>query len=311
MTRRTAAMWSRLPGHRAGGGRGLLRRAIATRRGQIGLGMVVIVVGIAVIGPLAAPYSSTAFTTTPFGGPSAHHLLGGDELGRDVLSRVLDGGRALLLMAALATVFGVALGTLAGVAAAYLRGFADTVIMRTVDLVLAFPQLVLALLVVSIAGPKLWLIVVTVGFTHVPQVARVVRGATLAVAERDFVQWAELQGMPRRRIMARQILPMLTGSLAVEVGVRLTFSIMIMAGLAFLGFAQPPPTPNWGLMINENRVGIAANAWPVIVPVALITVLTIGMNTFTDAVSRVSIGMDGGLEEVPTDRLMDVQELAA
>ena len=195
-------------------------------------------------------------------------------------------------MAAAATALGVSIGTASGIAAGYLQGRPDGFIMRTVDVLLAFPQLVFALLLVSILGPKLWLVIVAVGLSHAPQVARVMRAATLDVSERDFVKATELLGVKRRRIMAEEILPNLVSPLMVEIGLRLTYSIVIIAGLAFLGFGQPPPSPNWGIMINENRQGLVLNPWAVVVPAILIALLTIGASTYTDAVARVTIGID-------------------
>ena len=275
-----------------------LRRAASLPRGRAGLGLMALVVAVAVIGPFVAPHSDTANLVGPYSGPSGQAVLGGDELGRDVLSRVLDGGWVLLVMAAVATLLGVAIGSACGVAAAYLQGRLDGVIMRTVDVILAFPQLVFALLLVSIVGPKLWLIVLAVGFSHAPQVARVMRSAALDISERDFVKASELLGTRRRRIMSREILPNLISPLMVEGGLRLTYSIVIIAGLSFLGFGQAPPAANWGTMINENRTGLVLNPWAVVIPAALIALLTIGTNTFTDAVARVSIGID---RETDTD----------
>jgi peptide/nickel transport system permease protein len=275
-----------------------LGAAARTNRGAAGLGITGVVVLIAVIGPWVEPYSSTAFVTAPFAAPGGSFLLGGDTLGRDVLSRVLDGGWVLLIMAVLATALGVIAGVAAGVSAAYLRGRADGVIMRTVDVVLAFPSLVFALLLVSIIGPKLWLIVLAVGFTHAPAVARVMRSATLEVAERDYVKAVELQGVKPGKVMRSEILPNLISPLMVESGLRLTYSIVLMAGLNFLGFGQPPPAANWGYMIQENRIGLSSNPWAVIVPAALIALLTIGVNTYTDAVARVAIGVERRPEEI-------------
>jgi peptide/nickel transport system permease protein len=169
--------------------------------------------------------------------------------------------------------------------------------MRTVDVVLAFPQIVFALLLLSIIGPKLWLIVIAVGISHAPQVARVLRSATLDISERDYIKVVELQGMPPAKVMLKEILPNLVSPLMVEAGLRLTYSIVIMAGLSFLGFGQPPPAPSWGIMINENQVGLSLNPWAVIIPAALIGLLTIGTNTFTDAIARVAIGVDRRPEE--------------
>ena len=271
--------------------------AARTPRGATGLGLAGFVVGVAVIGPLVAPDSPSALLTLPFAKPSGRFLLGADFLGRDVLSRVLDGGWLLLLMAAAATALGIAAGAAAGISAAYLRGRPDGLIMRTVDVILAFPQLVFALLLLSILGPKLWLIVLAVGLTHAPAVARVLRSATLDISERDFVKVAELQGMRPATVMTREILPSLSTPLMVEAGLRLTYSIIIMAGLAFLGFGQPPPSPSWGTMINENRAGLALNPWTVIIPALLIALLTIGTNLLTDAVGRAALGVDRRPEE--------------
>ncbi len=266
--------------------------AVRPPRGATGLGLASLVVAVAVIGPLVAPYPPTALLTFPFGKPSGQFLLGADFLGRDVLSRVLEGGWLLLLMAVSATVLGVAAGAAAGISAAYLRGRPDGLIMRTVDVILAFPQLVFALLLLSILGPRLWLIVLAVGLTHAPAVARVLRAATLDISERDFVKVAELQGVRPAVVMAREILPSLSTPLMVEAGLRLTYSIIIMAGLAFLGFGQPPPSPSWGTMINENRAGLALNPWAVVIPALLIALLTIGTNLLTDAVGRAALGVD-------------------
>jgi peptide/nickel transport system permease protein len=271
--------------------------AVRTPRGATGLGLAGFVVAVAVVGPLMAPDSSIALLTFPFAKPSGHFLLGADFLGRDVLSRVLDGGWLLLLMAVAATVLGIVAGAAAGISAAYLRGRSDGLIMRTVDVILAFPQLVFALLLLSILGPKLWLIVLAVGLTHAPAVARVLRSATLDISERDFVKVAELQGMRPAAVMTKEILPSLSTPLMVEAGLRLTYSIIIMAGLAFLGFGQPPPSPSWGTMINENRAGLALNPWAVIVPAALIALLTIGTNLLTDAIGRAALGVDRRPEE--------------
>jgi peptide/nickel transport system permease protein len=275
--------------------------AAKTPRGAIGLALTMFVILVAAIGPLVAPHSGQEFVTTPFAPPSITPPFGGDALGRDVLSRVLEGGWTLLPVALAATVFGVALGAAAGISAAYLRGRADGVIMRSVDVLLAFPQLVLVLLLLSIVGPKLWLIIVAVGLAHAPQVARVLRAATLDIAERDYVKAIELQGVRPIKVMWKEILPNLTTPLMVESGLRLTYSIVIIAGLAFLGFGLSPDTPNWGTMVNENRLGLETNPWGVIIPGLLIVLFSIGTNTFTDAIARVTIGVERRPQELAAE----------
>jgi peptide/nickel transport system permease protein len=264
--------------------------AARTRQGLVGLCIAGVIVLVALIGPVIAPHSPTEFITTPYAKPGGGLLLGSDTLGRDVLSRVLSGGRILLIMALAATVIGVVVGATAGIAAAYRRGAVETAIMRVVDVILAFPQLVFALLLVSLVGPKLWLVVLAIAISHAPQVARVLHSATVGLSERPFIKARELNGAKSSKIMRSDILPNLVTPIVVEFGLRLTFSIVVMAGLAFLGFGQAPPAPNWGYMISENRLGLGLNPWAVVVPAALIALLTVGTNTFGDAVARVSMG---------------------
>ena len=270
----------------------ILTGAARTPRGMAGSVLVLLVVLLAVIGPFFAAYPPLQFVTTPGAPPSSKFPLGSDILGRDVLSRVLDGGWQLLLMATAAMLIGIVLGTAAGIAAAQLRGWRDGVIMRTVDVILAFPQLVFALLLVSILGPTRWLLVVAVGLSHAPQVARVIRAAALDVSERDFVKAVEITGVRQSKVMSGEILPNLLTPLMVEAGLRLTYSIVIMTGLSFIGFGLQPPAPNWGYMINENRIILTTNPWAVVAPAILIAVLAVGLNTFTDAIARVALGIE-------------------
>ena len=263
-----------------------------TTRGIVGLALTGVVLLIAFVGPFLAPFDPDEYVTSPFAKPSSVYHLGGDNLGRDVFSRVLAGGWQLIIMAAIATVIGVGLGALAGIYAGYRKGLPDTLVMRTVDVFLAFPQIVFALLLVSVIGPRNWLLVVAVGLSHAPQVARVLRASTLDVSERDFVKAVEITGVSTPRIMLGEILPNLVTPVMVELGLRMTYSIVIMAGLSFIGFGLPPPSPNWGAMINENRIGLTLNPWAAISPAIMIAVLTIGLNTFTDAVTRVALGVD-------------------
>ena len=276
----------------------ILRRAARTPRGAGGLTISGFVVLLAIVGPFIAPHDPTVSVGQTFGPPgSGNGLLGGDVLGRDVLSRVLAGGWLLLAVAVAATALGVILGVMLGVTAAYAGRWKDGLIMRVVDIFLAFPQLVFALLLVSVAGTHIWLLILAVGLSHAPQVARVVRSAALDVCERDYVKAVELYDTPSLRVMMGEVLPNILSVVMVEFGLRFTFSILIIAGMSFLGFGLQPPTPNWGLMINENRIGLVVNPWAVIVPAALIAVLTVGLNTFTDAIARASLGVDRPVEE--------------
>lgn len=259
--------------------------------GMTGLFFVTVIIAITIIGPFVTPHSPTSFVGVPFQLPSRGFPLGTDALGRDAFSRVLDGGYRIVGSAAVATLIGVLSGAFLGILAGYIKGAIDELIMRLADVAMAFPQIILALLFISIFGAKLWLVTVMVGIVHLPQVARVARAATLRVAQEDFVLYAESLGTPLWKIMGREIFPNIITPLMVEFGIRLAYSIIIIAGLSFLGFGAQPPAADWGLMINENRIGLFANPWPVLVPIILIALLTIGMNLFTDAIARSMLAM--------------------
>lgn len=267
-------------------GSGVLPVALRMRRTQFGLSITIGIVLLALAGTFIAPFEPTAFVGLPFSQPTEFNLLGTDGLGRDVLSRFLSGGFTLLLIASLATVIGIVLGTIIGLAAGYSKTWRGDVMVQGLDVFLAFPQIVLVLLFLSLIGPKAWLIVVLVGAAHGPRVARVVRAATLEVAERDFVKAAEANGVPISKLLFREILPNITGVLMVESGLRLTISISIVAALSFLGFGLQPPSPDWGLMINENRGGLTLQPWGVVAPVIAIGLLTIGTNLIADGFAR-------------------------
>jgi peptide/nickel transport system permease protein len=272
----------------------IMRRSLGLTRTRIGLGIVVLMVAIALFGRFVAPHSPTEFVAAPNAGPSANALFGADALGRDVFSRWLYGGFTVLWLSTAATIVGIVLGTAVGLVAAYSRNWLDDVLMRGNDVLLSFPAIIFILLVVSAIGPKLWLLVLTVGLTHAPRVARVMRGAGQEVVERDFIKSAEVVGEKRWRIVFGELLPNVTSPLLVEIGLRMTYSIGIVAGVSFLGFGLQPPSADWGLMINENRLAITVQPWSVFLPVLAIGLLTVGTNLVTDGVARAAIGLDRG-----------------
>jgi peptide/nickel transport system permease protein len=271
---------------------GILRNSLRLGRTKVGVAIVGVMVAIALFGPLVAPHSPTEFVAAPNSGPSSTAIFGADALGRDVLSRFLHGGLTVLWLAVTATLVGIVLGVVVGLVAAYSRGWLDDVLMRGNDVLLAFPQIVFILLAVAAIGPKLWLIVLTVGLTHAPRVARVMRGAGQEVVERDFIKAAEAVGESRWRIIFGELLPNVTSPLLVEIGLRMTYSIGIVAAISFLGFGLQPPTADWGLMINENRLSITVQPWSVLLPVLAIGLLTVGTNLVTDGIARAAIGID-------------------
>ena len=268
-------------------------------RTKIGVATIVLLVGIAIFGPFVAPHAPDAGLTRAggfvagFESPSDVAPLGTDNLARDVLSRFLWGGRSVLALTALATILGAVLGITTGLLAAYSRGLLDDVIMRAQDVVLAFPQLVFALVLVATVGPELWILVLAVGITTMPRVARVTRAAAVEVVERDFIRAAESIGVPRRQILFGELMPNITSPLVVEVTLRFTFNIAVIASLSFLGFGLQPPAADWGLMINENRQGLlAGQPWGVVLPVVAIGLLTIGTSLVGDGFARAAIGIE-------------------
>ncbi|WP_298416934.1 ABC transporter permease [Brevibacterium sp.] len=263
------------------------KRVLAQPQGKIGLIITVIVVALALCGPLLLPWATgntaTEFVAKPF---SPYGLFGSDNLGRDVLSRFIAGGLTLIVYAVLATVLGMVVGALVGMLAAYIGGRFDAIIMRLNDVILAIPQLVFALLAITVLGPQGWVLVTVIGLTHAPRIARVARSATLGVITEDYIKAAEMYAMPRWKMLLRELLPNITGPLSVEAGLRLTYSIGYIASLSFLGLGLQPPAADWGLMINENRIALSIQPWGVLLPVIAIALLTIGTNLLADSFAR-------------------------
>jgi peptide/nickel transport system permease protein len=276
--------------------RRLLRETLRKRRTQVGLVATGVVLVIAIFGPLMTSTSPTALVGTPYGGASKGMPFGSDYLGRDVWSRFLHGGLQLLLVSLLATVIGVVSGAVLGLMAGYSRKGVDEGIMRALDIILSFPAIILALLFVTAVGNHWWLVAITIGASHAPRVARVTRGATVALIEQDYVRYAEGIGVPRRHILFSDLLPNVTAPLTVEFGLRVSYSVAIVAALAYLGFGTNPPNPDWGVMIYENQLGITVNIWGVLLPVIAIAVLTIGLNLVTDGFGQAVAGIDRELD---------------
>jgi peptide/nickel transport system permease protein len=261
-------------------------------RTRIGLGLLVIVGGIALIGPLVAPHGAGDFVGLPNTGPTAIARFGTDHIGQDVWSRFLDGGSEILILATLATLLGLTLGSTLGMLAAYSRGLLDDVVMRCMDVILAFPQIMLVLVAISTVGPSGWLIVLSVGLTTMPRVARVTRGAAQPIIERDFVAAAEALGLPRYRILFGEVWPNILSPLMVEASLRLTYAIGIIASLAFLGFAANVNAPDWGLMIQENQNALVVQPWGVVLPMFAVALLTVGTGMIGDGIARAAAGID-------------------
>jgi ABC-type dipeptide/oligopeptide/nickel transport system permease subunit len=260
---------------------------------RIGLILLAAVIFIALAGPLFAPYGPGDLASAPYSSPSRAFPLGTDELGRDVMSRVLWGGRSVIALAGIATVLAYLIGGTIGLVAGYSRTIADGLLMRGVDLLLAFPPLLFLLLLAAGLGPGQTTIIVGVAIINVPGIARVVRTATLETAVRGYVEAAVVRGERLHFILVREILPNISGTVVADGGVRLTGSILAVAGLNFLGLGLQPPAADWATMIAENRTSITLQPWSLAAPAIMIALLTLSVNLAADALSR-SLGRSPG-----------------
>jgi peptide/nickel transport system permease protein len=261
-------------------------RFLRTASGAVGFGIVMVVLLVAVIGPYVAPHSSTAPIDAPLAGPSGHALLGTDFLGRDVLSRMLDGGRSVIGLAAAATALAYLVGLAIGLIAGYSRSIADPLLMRTVDVMLAFPPLLFLLVLIAGAGSSVGVLVIGVAAIQAPGISRIVRTATLEVSLRGYVEAAVARGERASAVIRREVLPNILAPVLVDAGLRFTFSILIIASVNFLGLGLQPPSSDWARMIGENREYISVNYLAVVAPAVMIAVLTIGVNLTGDAIAR-------------------------
>jgi peptide/nickel transport system permease protein len=262
------------------------RKALRQKRFVAGGLLAVFVALVAILGPFLAPHGESEVVGPPF---SKDGIFGTDYLGQDVLTRLLHGGTEILIIALAGTVISAVLGTLIGVVAAYAGGWWDEVIMRLNDVMLAFPQILLALVVLTaLSQPKAWMIILLVGLSNAPRTARIARGVALGLVSRDFVHASEALGEKRSRVIVAEVLPNMNAPLLAETGLRLTFSITLVASLGFLGFTTDPGGANWGEMIFENRLGLATQPWGVIAPVLVIGLFTIGTNLMADGIAQLS-----------------------
>ena len=253
---------------------------------RLGFALAAIVLFVALLGPQAAPQSPLALVGPTYGLPGGEALLGYDYLGRDVLSRLLAGGRSVLWMSFAASAIALAVGAVIGIAAGLSRRRIDHAVVWATDVLLAFPDLILVLLVVSMLGRAPWLIVLTVAVSFVPGVIRLARGVTLGVASQDYVEAAKLMGYPWWRVVLLEILPNIGTPLLVHLGIMLTWAVGVLSGLSFLGYGVAPPAADWGLMINENRAGLMIQPWAVLAPVAMIAFFALGTNLLAESVAR-------------------------
>jgi peptide/nickel transport system permease protein len=266
------------------------RPALLIRRtgwlGAVGGAMVAAIVLLAVFGPLLAPHDPAALVGVPLQSPSHRFLLGTDFLGRDVLSRVMYGGRTVLALALAATIVAYAIGLTLGLIAGFVRGFVDPVIMRCIDILISVPPLLFLLVLATGAGHNVVVLVLGVAIVNVPGITRILRSAVLEVSVTGYVEAAIVRGETLSALLRREVLPNVAGVIFADVGVRLSGTILLVAAVNFLGLGLQPPTADWALMVSENRNIMTVQPWTVAAPAILIAVLTIGVNLVADGISR-------------------------
>jgi peptide/nickel transport system permease protein len=242
----------------------------------------------AILWPLIVPHDPNAQDLlSTLQRPSGAHLFGTDDLGRDVFSRVLAGARSVLTIAPAATALGLLGGITIGLVTGYYRGLVDDILMRIVDALLAFPLVIIALLVLAVLGHSTLNVVLVIAVVFTPLIARTVRAAVLSEREREYVASAQLLGEPGIVVMVREILPNITGAIVVEATVRLGYAIFTAATLSFLGLGIQQPSPDWGLSISLGRGFLQIASWMVLFPALALATLVVSLNFVADGLREV------------------------
>ena len=257
-------------------------RFVRHRGAMVGLVLLTLWVCLAIFADAIAPYAPNELVSRSRQAPSADHWLGTDQLGRDMLSRILHGGRISLVLGFVSVLFGMIPGVTLGLIAGYVGGWVDAVVSRVIDAMLAFPSIILALIIIATLGPGILNVMIAVGISSVPEYARLTRGSVLSARAQPYVEAAWLVGNPARRIMAQHILPNTSGPLIVFATLQVGNAVLVGAGLSFLGLGAQPPTAEWGLMSAEGRDLLRRAWWIATFPGIAILTVVIGFNLIGD-----------------------------
>jgi peptide/nickel transport system permease protein len=260
-----------------------LRRLARNRVVQFWGAVLLAMILLAIFAPFVAPSDPLAQSADRLQPPSTRHLFGTDELGRDILSRIIFGARISLTVGLIAVGIAASVGTIIGLVAGFVGGLLDSVVMRTVDVLMAFPGIILAILIMSTLGASLVNVMVAVGISAIPWYARTVRAATLAVREYDYVLASRALGAPAGRLMARHILPNIIGPVIVLGTLGIAGTILAISGLSFLGLGAKPPSPEWGAMLSQARVYVRRAWWMTTFPGLAIMISVLSINIIGDA----------------------------
>lgn len=257
----------------------------------IGWALLGSLVFIAIFGPMIAPHNPDTPVGIPGAAPYPGFPLGLDFLGRDVLSRLLNGAGSVLWMGATATAMTYVAGITVGMTAGYVGGWLDSLLMRSIDVILSFPALLVMLLAVTALGGTPLVLVCAASLVLFPGVTRLVRTVTLDISRRGYVDAAVARGEGTPAILFKEVLPNLTTPLIADVGVRYAWAIVMIAGVNYLGLGLQPPASDWGLMISDNRASLATNAWGEVAPAVMLGILIISVNLIGEGyVSRLEPG---------------------
>jgi peptide/nickel transport system permease protein len=258
-------------------------RLLRQRSFVLGILMIGTMALCALLAPLISPHDPVEqnFEST-LQGPTAQFLLGTDMFGRDQLSRIIYGARISFMVGLISVGIALVAGGLLGLLAAYARGWLDNLIMRLMDVLLAFPFLLLTIAIMASFGTNLVNAMIAIGIVYTPSFARITRAATLGVMEQGFIEASQALGSSPMRLMLRHVLPNITGPLIVQTTLSLAFAILAEAALSFLGLGTQPPTPSWGLMLNEGRSFFNTAPWLAIFPGVAITLAVLGFNLLGD-----------------------------
>jgi len=266
----------------------MVRRLGRNQLAMVGAMILVVVAFAAVFAPYLAPNDPLEMNPPLLlQAPSGEHLLGTDEFGRDILSRVIWGARISLYVGGISVTIALLAGVSLGLIAGYYGGIVDDAINRVLDVVFAFPTILLALGIVGMLGPSLTNTMLAIGIVYTPQYARLTRGTTLSVKERDFVDAAIVSGANDLRIIVRHILPNVTAPLIIQTSLSLSLAILAEASLSFLGLGTQPPDPSWGTMVNTGQRLIELSPWPVVFPGLAIILAVLGFNLLGDGLRDV------------------------
>jgi peptide/nickel transport system permease protein len=260
-----------------------LKRLVRRKGAMFGLAVIVLFVALAVFAPLVAPYDPTAQSWTAVRkAPSAAHWFGTDDVGRDVLARIIFGARASLVAGCISIAIALAIGVPLGLAAGYLGGFLDALISRVTDAMLAIPFLILAIALAAFLGPSLRNAMIAIGITTTPIFIRLTRGQVMAVKVEDYVEAARAVGNPPWRVAFVHILPNILPALMVQASLSIAAAIIAEAALSFLGLGQQPPAPSWGSMLNAAQRFLATAPWMAIWPGLAIFLTVVSFNLLGD-----------------------------